>query len=83
MEHSQNRSNIGNSVFCFAYIIAFHKNTDLKQFIGCNKIVSNQRKTSHIIQSKRKGSRCRAGIKTICCHQIMTTTTFKGKEKNI
>ena len=60
-------------------IIAFRKNKNLKQIVGSNTIEHHKK----LIRSNNgKSSPCLSNTRTLCCKQVVSTTSFKSNQTN-
>ena len=63
-------------------IIAFRKNENLKQIIGSNKIEHNKKLIRSNNKVNGKSSPCLSNTRTLCCKQVVSTTSFKNNQTN-
>ena len=64
-------------IFQSTPLIAFHKNTNLKQIIGSNTIENNKKVTKFINKLNGKCSSCSATTRTLCCKQVAFTASSR------
>ena len=63
-------------------IIAFRKNKSLKQIIGSNTIEHNKKLLRSNNKVNGKSSPCLSNTRTLCCKQVVSTTSFKSNQTN-
>ena len=63
-------------------IIAFRKNKNLKQIIGSNTIEHNEKLIRSNNKANGKSSPCLSNTRTLCCKQVVSTTSFKSNQTN-
>ena len=63
-------------------IIAFRKNKNLEQIIGSNTIEHNKKLIRSNNKVNGKSSPCLSNTRTLCCKQVVSTTSFKGNQTN-
>ena len=63
-------------------IIAFRKNKNLKQIIGSNTIEHNKKLIRSNNKVNGKSSPCLSNTRTLCCKQVVSTTSFKSNQTN-
>ena len=63
-------------------IIAFRKNKNLKQIIGSNTIEHNKKLIRSNDKVNGKSSPCLSNTRTLCCKQVVSTTSFKSNQTN-
>ena len=69
-------------IFQSSPIIAFHKNKNLKQIIGSNTIEHNKKLIRSNNKVNGKSSPCLSNTRTLCCKQVVSTTSFKSNQTN-
>ena len=60
----------------------FERNKNLKELIGNNKIEDNKVKKHNNVMKKGKCSPCSANNRTLCCNQLVSSSTFKSQQTN-
>ena len=63
-------------------IIAFRKNKNLKQIIGSNTIEHNKKLIRSNNKVNGKSSTCLSNTRTLCCKQVVSTTSFESNQTN-
>ena len=63
-------------------IIAFRKNKNLKQIIGSNTTEHNKKLIRSSNKINGKSSPCLSKTRTLCCKQVISTTSFKSNQTN-
>ena len=63
-------------------IIAFRKNKNLKQIIGSNTIEHNKKLIRSNNKVNGKSSPCLCNTRTLCCKQVVSTTSIKSNQTN-
>ena len=63
-------------------IIAFRKNKNLKQIIGSNTTEHNKKLIRSNNKVNGKSSPCISNTRTLCCKQLVSTTSFKSNQTN-
>ena len=58
-------------------VTAFRRSKNLKELLGSNKIEYNKVKKHHNIRKKGKCSPCSVNNRTLCCKQVISSSTFK------
>ena len=62
-------------------VTAFRRNKNLKERIGGNKIECNKVE-KHNIMKKDKCFPCSVNNRTLCCKQVISSSTFKSQQTN-
>ena len=63
-------------------VAAFRRSKSLKELIGSNEIEYNKVKIHHNISKKDKCSPCSVNNKTLCCKQVISSSTFRRQWTN-
>ena len=69
-------------IFQSSPIIAFRKNRNLKQIIGSNTTEHDKTLIRSNNKVNGKSSPCLSNTRTLCCKQVVSTTSFKSNETN-
>ena len=71
-----------NEIFQNEPVAAFRRNKNLKKLIDSDKIEHNNVKKHNNIMKKGKCSPCSANNMTLCCKQLISSSTFKSQQTN-
>ena len=69
-------------IFQSSPIIAFRKNKNLKQIIGSNTTEHNKKLIRSNNKVNGKSSPFLSNTRTLCCKQVVSTTSFKSNQTN-
>ena len=63
-------------------IVAFHRNQNVMDAIGCSNAEANEVKQKFLTIAKTTCPSCLSNKKTLCCRQIIKTATFQSNQKS-